>query len=141
MNKIIYGANEVDLVAQKLKNELVGCKVVTFTGPLGAGKTTLIRALGKALGIKDEITSPTFAYMNMYGNEANERFVHFDLYRLNNIDEFIAAGFDEYLDEDMVFVEWPEIINPLLKLVPTCHVVIDYEGIDRRVLHINKELL
>lgn len=138
--KKIYNLDEVEQVAQQLKNEIKDCDVVTFTGSLGAGKTTLIRALCKALGIKDEVTSPTFAYMNIYGNVANERFVHFDLYRLSNLDEFIASGFDEYLIDNKVFIEWPEIILSLLKNVPTCHISIDYEGVDKRVLTFTKEL-
>ncbi len=137
--KMIYGLDELEVVSSRIKDVVADCDVITFTGSLGAGKTTLIRALAKALGIKDEVTSPTFAYMNIYGNEKNERFVHFDLYRLNNLDEFIAAGFDEYLIDNKVFIEWPAVVLPILKSVPACHISIDYEGIDKRVLQLTKE--
>ncbi len=137
--KIIYGLDELEAIADKIKDIIADCDVITFTGSLGAGKTTLIRALAQKLGIKDEVTSPTFAYMNMYGNEKNERFVHFDLYRLNNLDEFIAAGFDEYLIDNKVFIEWPEVVLPTLKNVSVCHISIDYEGVDKRVLQLTKE--
>lgn len=140
MKEIIYSLDELDAVAQQIKNEITDCDVVTFTGSLGAGKTTLIRALGKALGITQEITSPTFAYVNLYEGPAKERYAHFDLYRLHDVDEFIAMGFDEYLAGAQVFVEWPDVLKPLLTGMRVCHIAIDYEGFDKRILHLTKEI-
>lgn len=140
MKEIVYSLEELDAVAQQVKDEIVDCDVVTFTGSLGAGKTTLIRALGKALGIKQEITSPTFAYVNVYEGPDNQRYAHFDLYRLHTVDEFIAMGFDEYLADTQAFVEWPDVLEPLLNGRRVCRIAIDYEGLDKRVLRLQKDV-
>jgi tRNA threonylcarbamoyladenosine biosynthesis protein TsaE len=141
MKEIIYSLDELDAVAQQVKDEIADCDVVTFTGSLGAGKTTLIRALGKALGIKQEITSPTFAYVHVYEGPEHKRYAHFDLYRLHTVDEFIAMGFDEYLADAQAFVEWPDVLEPLLKGRRVCRITIDYEGLDKRILQLQKDVL
>lgn len=85
--------------------------VWTFTGNLGAGKTTLIKALAEALGIRDAVSSPTFNYVNDYDG----RLYHFDCYRLKNVEEALNLGLEEYLDSGRrCWVEWPEVIRPLL---------------------------
>ena len=140
MKEIIYSLDELDAVAQQIKHEIADCDVVTFTGSLGAGKTTLIRALGKVLGIAQDITSPTFAYVNLYEGPEHKRYAHFDLYRLHSVDEFIAMGFDEYLVDTQAFVEWPDVLKPLLAGMRVCRIVIDYEGFDKRILHLTKEV-
>lgn len=90
--------------------------IFAFAGPLGVGKTTLIREILKQKGIKSTITSPTFNYVNSYRGENDIIFNHFDLYRINSIDEFIKMGFDEYLAEEnsVNLIEWPEVIQDLL---------------------------
>lgn len=130
MNQLIYTEKDIPKVAQQLKNELSSCDVMTFTGPLGAGKTTLIRELFKQLGIKDQVTSPTFAYMKQYC-VAGATYYHFDLYRIDTLEAFLGAGFDEYVyqSSSKTIVEWPEIIMPLLTK-GACHVSIDYLGED-----------
>jgi tRNA threonylcarbamoyladenosine biosynthesis protein TsaE len=102
-------------------------RVYTFTGTLGAGKTTLIRMLLQEWGINQSVTSPTFTYVNVYQTPHKEILYHFDLYRLNSLDQFIEAGFDEFLyrDNSWAFIEWPSIITPLLNR-NVCDVVIDY---------------
>ncbi len=132
MNQILYTEEDISKVALRLKKELSLCDVMTFTGPLGAGKTTLIRELFKQLGIKDSITSPTFAYMKQYNRES-VTYYHFDLYRIDTLEGFVGAGFDEYLYQvsSKAIVEWPEIIMPLI-IKNACHVVIDYLGEDEK---------
>jgi tRNA threonylcarbamoyladenosine biosynthesis protein TsaE len=91
--------------------------ILLLRGQLGAGKTTLVKALLRKLGITDEITSPTFSYVNSYENEAKTLVVHhFDLYRLSSIDEFIMQGFDELLQQRyaLSIIEWPEILDQFL---------------------------
>ena len=88
--------------------------VFLLNGHMGAGKTTLINALCKEWGIL-ESSSPTFSLVNEYVSPKGVRIFHFDLYRLKNIDEALDIGFEEYLDQNaFVFIEWPEIIIPLL---------------------------
>ena len=90
--------------------------IITFKGPLGAGKTTMIKQVLKACGITQVVTSPTFAYVNTYENERGELFHHFDLYRLQSGEEFEMAGFAEYFHQpkSWCFIEWPEVITSLL---------------------------
>ena len=109
-------------------------QVITFTGDLGAGKTTLIRALLKDLGVNQPITSPTFTYVNRYITANGKTLYHFDLYRLNALDEFMAQGFDEYLYQpnSWCLIEWPAVVMPLLTH-GTCHITLDYDG-DSRIM-------
>lgn len=127
MEKIIYGPNSLDAVVLKLIKKMRTVQILTFTGPLGAGKTTVIRELLKQCGITQPITSPTFTYVNAYQNLQGQTFYHFDLYRVESIDDFISGGFDEYLyqPDSWAFIEWPEVIMPLCTQ-NVCHVTIDY---------------
>ena len=133
---IVYSEQDIEKIAQQLVDLLQQCKVMTFSGPLGAGKTTMIRMLLRLCGIAQPITSPTFTYLNQYENERSQTFYHFDLYRLANLDEFLQAGFDEYLHQpdSWTLIEWPEIVMPLLTH-DVCHANIDYhEKDDTRML-------
>ncbi|HBR70239.1 TPA: tRNA (adenosine(37)-N6)-threonylcarbamoyltransferase complex ATPase subunit type 1 TsaE [Candidatus Dependentiae bacterium] len=122
-----FGLKDVPKVAQELLPYVKEARIVTFTGPLGAGKTTLIRSLAKELGIKDRITSPTFAYFVTYHMPDSKCVYHFDLYRLKSINEFYESGFDEhfYLPQCKVLIEWPEIV---LSILPreTLDIKLDY---------------
>ena len=112
----IFGLREVSGVVKILASFVKDARIITFTGPLGAGKTTLIRALAKELGIKDRVTSPTFAYVVTYKLPDDQSVYHFDLYRLKSLNEFYESGFDEYfyLPQSKVFIEWPEIVSSIL---------------------------
>lgn len=91
----------------------------TLTGDLGAGKTTLTQAFCRLLGVTDPVTSPTYSLVNIYHYKdetgTQRLFYHLDLYRLKDIDEALEIGIEDYLeDEHYCFIEWPEIIAPLL---------------------------
>lgn len=89
-------------------------KVFAFTGHLGAGKTTLIKQLCRALGVNSTVSSPTFSLVNEYEG-SNETIYHFDFYRLNSPDEAYGIGFEEYLySNNVCLIEWPEMIDGLL---------------------------
>lgn len=86
-----------------------------FTGPLGAGKTTLIQALCKTLGVEEAVSSPTFSLVNAYETVGGQVVYHLDLYRLDSLDEALAMGIEEYLDSGCYcLIEWPAIIETLL---------------------------
>lgn len=110
-------------------------KVYTFTGPLGAGKTTIVQRLLARFGVTEPITSPTFAYVNTYRSKDNQLLYHFDLYRLKNEDDFLISGFDEllYQENSWAFIEWPEIIKPLLTH-HVCNSTIEYKSQDERII-------
>lgn len=138
MIDFIYNIEQLDQIAKLINKIIENCTIITFVGPLGAGKTTLIRALLQQRGVTDIVTSPTFSYVNTYVGHGM-RFFHFDLYRLEDFHQFIAAGFDEYLQQpkSVVFIEWPEIINPLLKDITYCQISIDYMN-NNRLLTVKK---
>jgi tRNA threonylcarbamoyladenosine biosynthesis protein TsaE len=106
---------ELPAVAAAIAERLAEHPVVAFHGAMGAGKTTLIRAIAAALGVADEVTSPTFAIVNQYVTATGESLYHFDLYRIESLAEALDIGADEYLDSGAVcLVEWPEKAAPLL---------------------------
>lgn len=111
----IHSEEELPEVANALLDALNGRTVVALRGEMGAGKTTLIRAVADALGVEDQVTSPTFALVNQYEGANGERLFHFDFYRIDDEREAFDLGYEEYFySGDLCFVEWPEKIESLL---------------------------
>jgi len=103
----------VETVAKQLIAS-ASSKTLLFYGDMGVGKTTLIKALVKTLGSDDNVSSPTFSIVNEYEFQ-NEKIYHFDLYRINDLEEAYNFGIEDYLDsESWVIIEWPQIIEPIL---------------------------
>lgn len=122
--EIIFSIDEIDQVAQKILEEHLQ-KVVLFNGTMGVGKTTLIKALAKCLGISDTTSSPTFSLVNEYFITDNQYLYHFDVYRLKNEAEALDMGIDEYLySGNWCFIEWAENIP---NLIPEEHSTITIE--------------
>ncbi|PVW13821.1 tRNA (adenosine(37)-N6)-threonylcarbamoyltransferase complex ATPase subunit type 1 TsaE [Marixanthomonas spongiae] len=97
-------------------------KHVLFYGEMGTGKTTLIAAMAKQLGVTQPVSSPTFSLVNEYPCNDGTLY-HFDFYRIENETEALDIGIEEYFHtDDWVFVEWPEKIKTLL---PTNHTIIN----------------
>lgn len=94
-------------------------KIFTFSGEIGAGKTSFIQALCRKLGVRESVTSPTFSLVNEYSINAEtsaDTLYHLDLYRLKNMEEAQDIGIEEILYSDhYCFIEWPELIEPLLE--------------------------
>lgn len=112
--EITYELNELDHVANQLINNL-NSKILLFYGNMGVGKTTLIKAIIKALGSNDEVSSPTFSIVNEYELK-NDKVYHFDLYRIKDLDEAYNFGIEDYLySNHWIIIEWPEIMKDLLK--------------------------
>lgn len=105
-----YTINDLDKVVNTLLNSSTS-KVILFHGSMGVGKTTLIKSLVKTIGSADEVQSPTYSLVNEY-NATNTKIYHFDLYRVESVEELYNMGFEEYLQEDVwVFIEWPELAS------------------------------
>ena len=109
----INSLDELDMVAAEVIGSLNGRTVVAFDAPMGAGKTTLISRIARHLGSEDDTTSPTFAIVNQY--EGDRTIYHFDMYRIDRIEEALDFGTEEYLSSgELCLVEWPEKIEALL---------------------------
>jgi tRNA threonylcarbamoyladenosine biosynthesis protein TsaE len=104
-------------VAQQLATAIIesGQTLVAFEGEMGAGKTTLIRALCAALGVEDDVSSPTFALVNEYRDGRGQPIYHFDFYRVDSEEEAARLGVAEYFDSGyLCLVEWPSRVTSLL---------------------------
>jgi len=110
--------------------------LVTITGDLGAGKTTLVKAICHGYGVTDDVTSPTFTLVHQYA-AARSAVYHLDLYRVRSPDELTNLGWDEILSQEaLVLIEWPEHAGARL---PHSHVPISLQHLserpDRRLLY------
>lgn len=102
-------------------------KIILLNGDLGAGKTTLVKAIFKALGASGNVSSPTFGIANEV-QLPNETAYHLDLYRVEHVDELAQFGFEEYLySGGYCLIEWPEIAQAY---IPTLHHSIAIENLD-----------
>jgi len=112
--EIIFSIDEIQEVARKIIAENPN-KVILFHGNMGVGKTTLIKALSKQLGVDAPTSSPTFSLVNEYQINDNEFVYHFDVYRLKSETEAMDMGIDEYLySGNWCFIEWAEKIPNLI---------------------------
>jgi tRNA threonylcarbamoyladenosine biosynthesis protein TsaE len=110
---LTYELSEIDRIAVQILSE-VKSKTLLFYGDMGAGKTTLIKALVKALGASDLASSPTFSLVNEYQTDEGKIF-HFDFYRIEDEMEALDMGIEDYLNLDTwKFIEWPQKIEKLL---------------------------
>lgn len=90
--------------------------VFAFYAPMGTGKTTFIKAVCEELGVSDVINSPTFSIINEYRSDQTGKLIyHFDCYRLNKIEDALNLGVEDYFDSgSLCFIEWPELLEPIL---------------------------
>lgn len=111
----INSLDELNALAVEMANNMGKHNIWAFYGSMGAGKTTLIKQLCAALGVVQEVTSPTFNLINEYETGDGEIIYHFDFYRLNDVEEALNIGTDEYFHSgNLCLLEWPEKIEPLL---------------------------
>lgn len=104
-------SEETVLIAQEFAKKIKAGDVLCLYGEMGAGKTVFTNGLCRALGVTDYVTSPTFTIVNEYEGE-NFRVFHFDMYRIEDEDELLEIGFDEYLSSGGVCViEWPQNVK------------------------------
>jgi tRNA threonylcarbamoyladenosine biosynthesis protein TsaE len=111
----INNLSELSSAAKQLLELCKDKKIFAFSGQMGAGKTTFIKAVCENLGVADTISSPTFSLVNEYLSSKGEKIYHFDFYRINDINEAYDMGFEEYVySKAYCFIEWPEKIDGLL---------------------------
>lgn len=105
---MIYKLNEINKACVYLKNKIKN-DVILISGDVGAGKTTLVKEYCKLIGVRENVNSPTYTLINQY--KCNSKIVvHIDLYRVNNLIEINELGLFDYLENNLVIIEWPEII-------------------------------
>lgn len=120
----LHGLHEA---ARGLLRQAGNVKVWLFHGEMGSGKTTLIKAICKELGVEDMVSSPTFSIVNEY-RSGRGNIYHFDFYRIKNEAEAYDIGTDEYFySGQYCFVEWPDKIP---SLIPSAHVAITIQADD-----------
>ena len=111
---IQYNIEQVETVAKQVL-EAATSKIILFEGDMGVGKTTLIKTLVSLLGSDDLVSSPTFSLVNEY-KCLNDNIFHFDLYRVEDEEELYNFGIETYIYSDhYIFVEWPNLLKPLLQ--------------------------
>lgn len=104
--------------AKQFASLMPGHNIFAFRGNMGAGKTTFISALARELGVDDDlaVNSPSFSIINEYRSSTTGALIyHFDLYRLESIEEALDIGIEDYFDSGAIcLIEWPDIIDPIL---------------------------
>ncbi len=106
---VVYDERGTAAVAARLAAGLTAGDVIHLVGPLGAGKTTFVRHACHALGVVEDVTSPTFAVAHLYTAVSGVRVAHLDLYRSAGLTTEELVDLDAYLSDDVVlFVEWPD---------------------------------
>ena len=134
-----YSLSEIDATAKKI---LAVSKPIIFLfyGNMGVGKTTLIKAFAKQLGVADQVSSPTFSLVNEYRDAKNKPVFHFDFYRIEQEEEALDIGIEEYFNNNAYcLVEWPEKIKNLLPLETVSVYIRELENGNRTILLKNYE--
>ena len=115
MEIIIRSLDQIEQAARIFVQNIGTRKVFAFYGKMGAGKTTFIKAVCRALGVEDVITSPTFAIVNEYTDATGSPVFHFDFYRIKKLEEVYDMGYEDYFySHNLCFLEWPELIEDIL---------------------------
>ena len=118
MNKILFANNldQLNDVARQILKFTLPHKKFVFSGEMGVGKTTLIKALSLQLGVSDVVSSPTFSIVNEYHTDDKTIIYHFDFYRIEDEKEVFDMGYEEYFSSNTYcFIEWPERIPNLIE--------------------------
>lgn len=114
---LIPSLADIDSAAQEFVSLMDDRTVYAFNGEMGAGKTTFINAVARALGVEDDPTgSPTFAIVNEYRSDTTAELIyHFDLYRIENLEQAFDIGIEDYFESGAVcLIEWPDRVEDIL---------------------------
>ena len=113
--EIAQSENDLPFIAKTLLESLGNVKVIAFEGDMGAGKTTFIGAVLRAMGIEEFDGSPTYGFVQSYESPMYGKVHHFDMYRIESAAEAFDIGFEEYVySDDFCFIEWPSKVEELL---------------------------
>ncbi len=123
MKLVSHSENETKEIAKKIAKELKNGDVIILSGDLGSGKTKFTEGFLSYYGLENEISSPTFTIVNEY-KKGDINIYHFDVYRIEELDEFYAIGGEEYFSKGICVIEWGEIIE---QIVPKEHIKITFE--------------
>ncbi len=112
---VVQNISDLPAIAKALLDDLEDAHVIAFDGQMGAGKTTFIQSVLRAMGIEETHGSPTYSLVNEYDSPFYGTVFHFDLYRLNSEEEAYDIGIEEMLYNDAYcFIEWPDKVLHLL---------------------------
>lgn len=119
MEFIVKNTNDIPQLAIQILQEYADYRLFALAGEIGAGKTTLVKAICEQVGVREAVTSPTFSLVNVYeyldATHQKHELYHIDLYRLKSVQEAIDIGIEDYLfSNTYCFVEWYELIETLL---------------------------
>lgn len=130
MDLKIESLDKINETAVEFIRAMGDSTVFAFVGGMGAGKTTFIKAICENLGVEDVINSPTFSIVNEYRSDSGELIYHFDFYRINKIEEVYDFGYEDYFySGSLCFIEWPELIEPILpKDTVTVNITVNDDG-------------
>lgn len=132
-----FTSGNIHSAAKQFIEATVNYSVFALHGDMGAGKTTFVHAVCEAMGVKDNISSPTFSIINQYTNQDKQIIYHIDLYRLKDDEEAIHAGIEDCLySGNTCFVEWPDRA-PGIFPDHTLHITISTIDMNTRKLKIN----
>jgi tRNA threonylcarbamoyladenosine biosynthesis protein TsaE len=137
MEILIKDKKHISSAARELIKLTGGNRILAFYGSMGAGKTTIIKAVCEYLGAIDIATSPTFTLVNEYRTSKGESLYHFDFYRIRKTEEVFDFGIEEYFASgSYCFMEWPELIEEILP-DETVKINIEVREDGQRVLHLS----
>ena len=109
-----FSEKETAQIAENLAKQVKAGDVYCLSGDLGVGKTVFTKGFAKGLGIKEPVNSPTFTIMQIY-EEGHLPLYHFDVYRIENVEEMEEIGYEDYFyGEGVCFIEWAELIKEIL---------------------------
>lgn len=137
MSFLLKDLSDLDIVAKGFLKKMYKNKVFAFYGEMGAGKTTFIKAICRAMGVTANVTSPTFSLVNEYEKDDGKPIYHFDFYRIKSIEEVYDLGYEDYFySGNICFIEWPELIEAILpENVVKVQITVDKN--DQRLISLN----
>lgn len=141
MTELVFPDITLNTLAQTAQNIIQSSNNHTlwcFEGEMGAGKTTLIKAICKELGVPDDITSPTFSLVNEYRTAEGSPLYHFDFYRIRSIEEVYDIGYEDYFYSGHIcLIEWPSQIEELLADESVMTITLEKTTEDTRTIRVS----